>query len=183
MSTLKSVSFKACALCLVILMTLVGFKGEKDSLHKRTFNIMLDEVKDGVPVKAGKKGIADKLSFKDGKMFSDFLFDKFGYKWMRYRINKDSIFTDSTDTEVRWLEVESSATNEDNQTVMVNFTSVEWDLDGTIKITKNDKIKKYYDIVGREKGGKPKKPKKKKENKIFEIVEPGEEPKPDENRK
>lgn len=180
MSRLQSVSLRAGVLCSVLFLTLVAFKGEKDSLHKRTFNIMLDEVKDGVP---GKKAIADKMTFKEGKLFSDFLFDKFGYKWMRYRINKDSIFTDSTDTEVRMLEVESSSTNEDNQTVTINFVSVEWDLDGTIKITKNDKIKKFYDIVGREKGGKPKKPKKKKEDKIFQIVEPGEEPKPDENRK
>ncbi len=180
MGILKSVSLRVGVLCVVILMTLVAFKGEKDSLHKRTFNIMLDEVKDGVP---GKKGVADKMTFKDGRLFSDFLYDKFGYKWMRYRINKDSIFTDSTDTEVRMLEVESSATNEDNQTVMINFVSVEWDLDGTVKITKNDKIKKYYDMVGREKGGKPKKPKRKKENRIFEIVEPGQEPKTEENRK
>ena len=69
---------------------------------------MLDESKDGV---AGKKAISDKLEFKEGKLFSDYLYDKFGYKWIRYRINKDSIFTDSTDTEVRLLVVEASATN------------------------------------------------------------------------
>lgn len=181
MNIIKSVSFKVCSLIAVVaVMALFAFKEEKDALHKRKFTIMLDEVKDGVPQ---KKGIADKWTFKDGKVFSDYLFDKFGYKWMRYRINKDSIYTDSTDTEVRLLEVESSATNEDNQTVTINFTSVEWDLDGTVKITKNDKIKKFYDMVGREKGGKPKKPKKKKENKIFEIVDPNEEPKTQDNRK
>lgn len=167
---------------MILFVTLVAFKGEKDPLHKRTFNIMLNELKDGVQVKKDKKGLADKLVFKDGKLFSDFLYEKFGYKWMRYRINRDSIYTDSTDTEVRLLEVESSATNEDNQTVTINFVSVEWDLDGTVKITKNDKIKKYYDMVGREKGGKPKKPKKKKENKMFEIVEPGQEPQRTERR-
>lgn len=170
----QSISFKAGVLSVIVLMAVLAFKGEKDSLHKRTFNIMLDESRDGVP---GKKAIADKMTFKDGKLFSDYLFDKFGYKWMRYRINKDSIFTDSTDTEVRMLEVESSATNEDNQTVMINFITQEWDIDGTIKITKNDKIKKYFDFVGREKGGKPKKIKKPKEKKLFEIIEPGQEPK------
>ncbi|WP_317897558.1 hypothetical protein [Aurantibacillus circumpalustris] len=180
MGILKTSSFKAVVACVVLFMALMAFKGEKDSLHKRTFNIMLDQMKDSV---AAKKGIQDKMTFKDGKLFSDYLFSKFGYKWMRYRINKDSIYTDSTDTEVRLLEVESSATNEDNQTVTINFVSIEWDLDGTIKITKNDKLKKYFDFVGREKGGKPKKPKKKKENKIFEIVDPGEEPKGDGDRK
>jgi hypothetical protein len=173
MITNKSISFKLFTFALVCLLVLVSFKGEKDPLHKRVFTIMLDEVKDGVP---SKKGIADKWSFKEGKVFSDYMYDKFGYKWMRYRINKDSIFTDSTDTEVRLLEVESSFTDENNQTLTINFTSLEWDLDGTVKITKNDKIKKYFDFVGREKGGKPKKEKKKKENKIFEIVEPGSEP-------
>lgn len=175
MSIPQSISFRAGFLSLFVLITLLAFKGEKDSLHKRTFNIMLDEVRDGVPA---KKGISDKMTFKDGKLFSDYLFDKFGYKWLRYRINKDSIFTDSTDTEVRMLEVEASATNEDNQTVTINFITQEWDIDGTVKITKNDKIKKYFDFVGREKGGKPKKIKKPKENKLFEIIEPGQEQKP-----
>jgi len=173
MTTNKTVFLKFKVLGFAILFVLLAFSGEKDFLHKRVFNIMLEEVKDGVPT---KKGVSDKWTFKDGKIFSDYLYKKFGYNWMRYRINKDSIYTDSTDTEVRLLEVESSFTNEDNQTATINFTSVEWDIDGTVKITKNDKIKKYFDVAGREKGGKPKKPKKKKENKIFEIVDPNEVP-------
>lgn len=136
---------------------------EIDPLHKRKFNLLLDESKDGVPV---KKGIADKLEFKNGKLFSDYLYDKYEYKWIRYRINKDSIYTDSTDTEVRYLELEASLTDERNQSAIINFVILEWDLDGTIKITKNDKIKRYFDVVGREKGGKPKKEKKKKPKNI-----------------
>ncbi len=158
----------------VFLFFIFSFKTEKDSLHKRIFNIMLDEVKEGVP---GKKGIADKMSFKDGKVFSDYMFEKFNFKWIRYRINKDSIFTDSTDTEVRLLQVEASATSEDNQTITITFDCQEWDIDGVIKITKNDKLKKYYDFVGREKGGKPKKPKKKDKKKLVEVIENGDPPK------
>lgn len=173
MNTNKSLRTKFQFLVLASLFALFAFTGEKDSLHKRVFNIMLEEVKDGVPT---KKGISDKWTFKDGKIFSDYLYKKFGYNWMRYRINKDSIYTDSTETEVRLLEVESSFTNEDNQTATINFVSVEWDIDGTVKITKNDKLKKYFDVAGREKGGKPKKEKKKKENRIFEIVDPNETP-------
>jgi len=142
-----------------LLIFLFAFKSEKDPLHKRVFHVSLTEVKDGIPA---KKSILDKFEFKDGKLFSDYFYDKFQYKWIRYRINKDSVYTDSTDTEVRLLEVEGSFTDDANQTVMMNFSIVEWDLDGMIKITKNDKIKKYYDIVGFEKGGKPKKIKKKK---------------------
>jgi hypothetical protein len=172
MKSLKSLA-KKTTLLIVILISMLAFKGEKDALHKRIFNISLSETKNDV---VAKKVIADQLTFKDGKLFSDYLSEKFGYKWMRYRINKDSIFMDSTETEVRMLEVESSATNEDNQTVTINFVTQEWDIDGTIKITKNDKLKKHFDFAGREKGGKPKKDKKKKTKKIIEVVEPGMEP-------
>ena len=156
----RIITVKSILIAILFFAVLFSFKTEKDSLHKRTFNISLAETKDGVA--STKKNIADKLYFKDGKVFSDYLYEKFGYKAIRYRINKDSIFTDSTDTEVRLLEVEASATNEDNQTAALTFTTVEWDIDGVIKITKNDKIKRYFDFSGREKGGKPKNEKKKK---------------------
>jgi glycine cleavage system aminomethyltransferase T len=74
---------------------------------------------------------------------------------------------------VRLLEVEASTTDEKNQTIFVNFNTVEWDAEGTIKITKNDKIKKQFDFVGREKGGKPKKEKKPKKVIVnTEVEEP-----------
>ena len=159
---------KLILLCGLVL--LLAFKGEKDPLHKRVFNISLSEVKDGQPK---GKTIADKMYFKDGKLFTDYLYDKFGYKYIRYRINKDSTYTDSTDTQVRMLEVEASATDEDNQTVIVTFIQEEWDIDGVIKITKNDKLKRYFDFVGREKGGKPKKPKNKNKKKLIEVAPAG----------
>jgi hypothetical protein len=130
---------------------------EKDPLHKRIFNLSLNEVKDGVPQ---KKLLQDKLEFKNGKLYSDYVSEKFGFKWIKYRIEKDSIYTDSTDTEVRYLQVEATATDESNQTIMMSFVTVEWDIEGTIKITKNDKLKKHFEMTGREKGGKPKKNKK-----------------------
>jgi hypothetical protein len=43
---------------------------------------------------------------------------------------------------------------------MISLTTLEWDIEGTYKITKNDKIKKHFEVTGREKGGKPKKNKK-----------------------
>mgnify|MGYP003705075943 CR=1 FL=1 len=145
-----------------------AFISEKDSLHKRTFHISLDEVRDGVPV---KKMIADEMLFKHGKLFCQYIFDKYGFAWIRYRINKDSTYIDSTETEVRMLEVEAAATDETDQTVLINFITEEWDIDGTIKITRHDKIKKYYDFVGREKGGKPKKHRVKR-NHMIQLADP-----------
>ncbi len=156
-------SFKALSkFYFSILLVSISFFGlaqtkEKDPLNKRVFNMSLSEMKDGV---AQKKLLKDVMEFKNGKLYSDLLNEKFGYKWIKYRIEKDSIFTDSTDTEVRYLEIEASATDETNQTVMISLKQLEWDLDGTYKITKNDKLKKHFEVTGREKGGKPKKDKK-----------------------
>ncbi len=148
---------------------------EKDPLNKRVFNMSLGEMKDGV---AQKKLQKDVMEFKNGKLFSELLNEKFGYKWIKYRVEKDSIYTDSTDTEVRYLQIEASATDESNQTVMISLTQLEWDLDGTYKITKNDKLKKHFDVSGREKGGKPKKDKNKVPDKMrMEGEEPPKEKK------
>lgn len=167
------ISFKSLTIIIFLLISLFS-SAEKDPLHKRTFNVKFLEVKDGT---LGKKAIMDKMSFKDGKLFSDFLYDKFTYKWIKYRINKDSIYMDSTDTEVRLLEVEATTTDEANTTINIAFTVIEWNIEGEVRITKNDKLKKYYEITGREKGGKPKKEKKKK--KLVEVVD-GEVP-PEQN--
>ena len=164
MKNKKIFSIPALSFALILLVC-VAFKTEKDPLHKRVFNISITEVKDGA---AAKKTITDKIEFKDGKLFSDFLFDKFQYKWLKYRINKDSIYTDSTDTEVRLLQVEATVTDDKDQTITINFETVEWSIEGSIKLTKSDKPKKYYDFVGLEKGGKPKKPKKPKKGQPVE---------------
>jgi hypothetical protein len=158
---------KKVIVLIAIVAIFFAFKAEHDYLHKRTFNISLDEIRDSVSVK--KKPVKDQMVFKNGKLFSDYLNEKFGFSWIRYRINKDSVYTDSTDTEVRMLVVEASATDETNQTVMINFVAQEWDIDGEIKITKNDKLKKYFEMVGREKGGKPKKPKS-QNKKVIEVL-------------
>ncbi len=168
MSIKHIISSKGLSILVFLLLSFVS-QAEKDPLHKRVFNIKVAEIKEDA-TGPNKKPVMDKMSFKDGKLFSDFLYDKFQYKWLKYRINKDSIFTDSTDTEVRLLEVEAVSTDEANQTVLINFTVLEWDLEGEVKITKNDKLKKKFNITGREKGGKPKKPKKKKK-KVIEVVD------------
>ncbi|MBK9284852.1 MAG: hypothetical protein IPM51_11135 [Sphingobacteriaceae bacterium] len=149
-------------------------KDEKDPLHKRDFNLGLTEVKDGQPQ---KKRLTDLMSFKNGQLYSDFLKDKFGYKWVKYRIDKDSIYNDvETDSEIRYIQIEAISTDESNTTLTVNLIIEDWDIEGTIKITKNDKPKRYYDVVGREKGGKPKKLKKKdKEAEAGKMKEPPKE--------
>ena len=130
-------------------------KGEpKDSLDKRIFTVTMTEVKEGA---APKKGVEDELEFKAGKgLFSLFLEEKLGLKWMKYNITKDSTFTDEDQAEMRLIEAEVSTTDETDQTVMVKCVVDNFDISGEVKITKKDKLKKKYTFAGKEK------PKKKK---------------------
>lgn len=156
----------------LILLIICAFKDEQnDILHKREFNISFDEVKEGVPV---KKTVPDLWKFKSGKLFSNYIHDKYGFSWIRYRIDTDTVYTDSTDTQVRMLVCHAAETDEVNQTVEINFVTEEWDLDGYVRVTKNDKLKKYFDFVGREKGKKPKKKRAAMRNKLIQIQKEGE---------
>ena len=91
-----------------------------------------------------------------------FLFDKFEYKWLKYKVNKDSSYIDETETEIEYFEVESSYTDDKDQTFIMTLKIDNFDIDGEMKITKNDKLKKMFVFNGKEKYSKPK---KKKDNK------------------
>lgn len=138
----------------VILLFANAVLKDKDPLHKKIYNTTIIEVKDG---QNSKKGVTDELEFKDGKLFSNFLLNKFEYKWLKYEINKDSTYIDSTETEIRYIEFESSYTDDKDQTMIMKCTIDEYEIDGEIKITKNDKLKKMFVFSGKEKYVKPKK--------------------------
>ena len=101
------------------------------------------------------------MEFKDGKVFSTFLFDKLEYKWIRYDIKKDTTYMDE-ETEVHYWEVLASHTNEKDETIVMTFKVTDWEIEGSYKLTKKDKTKKYYELTGKERI-KVKKEKKKKE--------------------
>lgn len=146
--------FMLCLALFLLILSIFSFKDGLDPLEARCFNISLSETRNGV---VAKKVIMDKIEFKNGKLRISYIQKKYMFKWIKYRILKDSIFTDSTNTQVRQLELSAIATDNLNQTIYLDFVTCEWDLDGSIKITKNDRLKHYYDVAGREKGGKPKK--------------------------
>jgi len=140
--------------------------GEEDPLHKREFTASLSETRNGI---VQKRVIQDFVRFKNGRIQSDFIKKKFGFKYIRYRINQDTSYVDSTGANVRKIKFEASATDENNITVQMVLTSLEWDLDGYIRITRNDRLKKYYDLSGREKGGRPPKQKKQEQKKELAL--------------
>lgn len=121
---------------------------EKDALDKRVFNTAMIEVKEGQP---NKKSVPDEIEFKGGKVFSTFLFDKLQYKWVKYEITKDSTFTDDEANESHWIEVTASTTDDTDQTMEMTCKVENYDIEGTVKITKKDKLKKKFEFTGKEK--------------------------------
>lgn len=151
----KHIIISASVLTIGLFSVNAIIKGEpKDSLDKRVFTVTMTEVKEGA---APKKGVEDELEFKAGKgLFSLFLEEKLGLKWMKYEITKDSTFTDEEQAEMRLIEAEVSTTDETDQTVMIKCTVDNFDISGEVKITKKDKLKKKYTFAGKEKVKKKK---------------------------
>jgi hypothetical protein len=156
MSTKNALTFLSVAAVAVLFIN--ATLKEKDPLGKRKYDTIMIEVKNDVNA---KKGATDELEFKDGKLFSTFLFDKFEYKWLKYKVNKDSSYIDETETEIQYFEVECSYTDDRDQTFIMTCMIDNFDIDGEVKITKNDKLKKMYVFNGKEKYSKPKKKKDK----------------------
>jgi hypothetical protein len=152
---LKTIIISASVLTVGILSINAIKKGEpKDTLDKRKFTVTMTEVKEGSPA---KKGVEDELEFKAGKgMFSNFLFEKLEYKWIKYEITKDSTYTDEEENENRYTEAEISTTDANDQTMIMKCVVDNLEISGEIKITKKDKLKKKYEFSGKEKAGKKK---------------------------
>jgi hypothetical protein len=132
----------------VLAFTLFSFKGDKDALDKKIYTLQVDEMKDGKP--KGKKPAEDELEFKDSKVFSNMAELKHGFKWMKYKVTKDSSYDDEGEQK-KWIEAEAMATNELDETLITNVKVDGYDISGTYKLTKHDVPKKLYEFVGKEK--------------------------------
>jgi hypothetical protein len=125
---------------------------DKDPLHKRIFLTTITEIKNGTP---SNKTPSDELEFKNNKVFSKYLNDKFNINWMSYTITKDSTFTDSiTEAEVRYFEVKALFKNQDAEETHLSCKIENEIINGEIKILKNDKLKKQFEFSGQEKATK-----------------------------
>lgn len=135
-----------------ILMSAAFYDKDKDPLNKRIFNTTVTEIKAGV---SSNKTIKDELEFKNNRLFSKFLNEKFDVNWMNYTITKDTTYTDSvTEAEIQYFEVKALYKDADNQETHV-FCKIENELiEGNIKIMKNDKLKKEFEFSGQEKATK-----------------------------
>jgi hypothetical protein len=147
---IKHIILSASIIVLGVLSLNFSKKGEpKDSVDKRKFIINITELKDGAPP---KKAVEDEIEFKAGKgVFSQFLYDKHEFSWTKYEVSKDSTYTDEYDNENHYSEVEATATDKSDQTIIMKFVVDNYDISGEFKLTKKDKLKKRYEFTGKEK--------------------------------
>ena len=144
---LKTKSIITTAAC-VLAFGLFSFKGDKDALNKKIYTVQVDEIKDGKP--KGKKPAEDEIEFKDGKVFSNVAFEKHEFKWIKYKITKDSTYEDEGEQK-HLIEAEASATNDKDETMLMSFKVDQFDIEGSYKLTKHDVPKKLYEFTGKEK--------------------------------
>lgn len=138
-------------LCIAI-AGIYAVQKDKDPLHKRIFLTQVIEIKNGTP---SAKTIADELEFKEGKVFSKFLNEKFDISWIKYEIEKDSSFIDSIlESEVKYFEVKASTKDADNNTTLIRCRISNENIEGLIKMSKDNKPKKEFEFSGTEKATK-----------------------------
>jgi hypothetical protein len=144
---------KFLLLTLVILSIYAVLKDkDQDPLHKRIFLTTITEIKNGTP---SNKSASDELEFKNNKVFSKYLNDKFNINWISYKITKDSTYTDSiTEAEVRYFEVKALFKNQDAEETHFSCKIENEIINGEIKMLKNDKLKKQFEFSGQEKATK-----------------------------
>ena len=132
----------------VLAFGLLSFKGDKDALHKKTYTLQVNEMKDGQP--KNKKPIEDELEFKDGKVISNLLIDKHQFKWIKYTITKDSTYEEEGEQK-HLIEATASSTNDANETMDINVKVDGFDIEGSYKLSKKAVQKKLYEFTGKEK--------------------------------
>ncbi len=144
---LKTKSIIAATAC-VLTFGLFSFKGDKDSLNKKIYILQVNEIKDGQA--KSKKPIEDELEFKDGKAFSNILYDKHQFKWIKYTISKDSTYEEEGEQK-HLIEATASSTNDANETIDITVKIDGFDIEGSYKLSKKAVQKKLYEFTGKEK--------------------------------
>ncbi len=124
---------------------------EKDALHGKKYESQATEYKDGAP-KPGAKPYADKIEFSKGRIYSDLAAeDKLGgfNEYIKYEIEKDSVYI-VDDEEHHYYEIKASKENDDGAILTIEMKIDDYDIEGSMKLTKKDKLKKHFEFTGKE---------------------------------
>lgn len=130
-------------------------KGDTSSIEGKQYKITITEAKKG-----GKSGSpeTEEVSFKSSKFRCKFFGKNAGADAIPIDLTVDSTYTsDGDDNETLYVEFEGQMSNKLEETVKVTGTIDGMGIEGSVEISKKEKVKKHWDFVGGQKdkkGGK-----------------------------
>lgn len=130
-------------------------KGDTSTIEGKTYKVTITEAK-----KSGKSGPGspDDVSFKSSKFRSKFFGKNAGADAIPIELTVDSAYTaEGDEEETIYVEFEGQLTNKLEETVRVTGTVEGYGVEGSVEISKKDKVKKHWDFVGTMKDKKGKK--------------------------
>lgn len=129
-------------------------KGDTSSVEGKVYKITITEAKKG-----GKTGSPanDEASFKGSKFRSKFFGKNAGADAIPIELMVDSVFSNDDGTEeLLYVEFEGNMTNKLEEHVKLTGTIDGYGIEGSVEISKKEKVKKHYDFVGGQKDKKRK---------------------------
>ncbi|CAN5144209.1 hypothetical protein BH09BAC5_BH09BAC5_28340 [soil metagenome] len=127
---------------------------DTSNIEKKEYKITITESKKG---KSGKPD-EDVIAIKGSKFRSKFFKQNAGADAIPVELSKDSTYTEEgNDEEMLYVEFEGEMTNKLEETVKVSGTIDGYGIEGSVEISKKEKVKKHWDFVGTQKDRKSKK--------------------------
>ncbi len=129
-------------------------KGDTSSVEGKVYKITITEAKKG-----GKSGSPenDEASFKSSKFRSKFFGKNAGADAIPIELMVDSVFSNDDGTEeLLYVEFEGNMTNKLEENIKLTGTIDGYGIEGSLEISKKEKVKKHYDFVGGQKDKKRK---------------------------
>ncbi len=126
-------------------------KGDTSSIDGKKFKITITEQKNGKSGKASQ----DDCSFKSSKFNCKFFGQNAGAEEIPIDLDKDSTYTEEGAEEASiYVEFSGERTNKLEETVKVTGTIDGFGIEGSVEISKKEKVKKHWDFVGTQKDKK-----------------------------
>ena len=137
--------------CIFILTASFVLKGDTSSLEGKKYKLTITEQKSG---KSGKP-TQDDCEFKSSKFGCKFFQSNAGAGEIPIDLDKDSTYSeDGSDVQMLYVEFSGERTNNQQETVKVTGTIDGYQIEGSVEISKKEKVKKHWDFVGNQKDKK-----------------------------
>ena len=151
---MKRISTLLASGSLLLLTASFVLKGDTSSIEGKEYKITITESKKG---KSGA-GENDDVVFKSSKFKCKYFQKNAGAEMIPIDLDKDSTYKEEdSDDELLYVEFSGEMTNKLQETVKVTGTIDGYGIEGSVELSKKDKVKHHWDFVGTQKDKKGKK--------------------------